>query len=152
MDTEFLWQKVNGRMQLANEAERLERMQYLSDVPEGVFVRETLTRAKKPTTHQQRKGFFGLLVKIAQEELTKAGHEVMGVPLTKDQTKRVIYHFCAPRDQDGQPITLSNHPLSSSARTVELIENTIRWLGTTFNCVVPDMDPAWREVANSSVH
>lgn len=141
---DFYWTKTAGVLVLP-ELARQERETFLADVKDGQTVKETLQKVSAPTTNQQRKAFFAMIVSVTREELTARGHDVMGVPLTKEQAKEVVYHFCAPRDGKNKPITLSNHAESSIEHAMELFENACRWLAKTFGRVVPDPDPAWRE-------
>lgn len=141
---EFFWKKINGKLKL-NDFSQSERIAFLAAVPEGGTVRETLSRVRKQTTDQQRRAFFGMVISIVQEELTNRGYEVMGVPLTKDQVKNIVYHFCAVRDRHDKPITLSSHPESSVGNTMVLFENACTWTAENFGRYIPPPDPNWRE-------
>lgn len=134
----------DGKLSLS-ESVKEARTAYLASLPNGGAIKETIRPIARPTTNSQRKAFFAMIVSVTGEELANAGWDVHGVPLTKDQVKAVVYHFCAPKDENGKNITLSNHPESSLENTMATFDNACRWLASKFGRVVPDPDPAWRQ-------
>ena len=129
-----------GKIVLAPEIKRL-RDQYLASLPDGCVVRETITKVAKPKSYQQVKAFFGLVVMMAKAEFDRRGVDCMGVALSEDMVKQVLYHYCAGVGENGKTVTLSNQ---SMAQACDFFENCRTWLAQ-FGVIVPDPDPAWRE-------
>jgi len=125
---------------LAPEIKRL-RDEYLASLPEGCVVRETITQVAKPKSYQQVKAFFGLVVTMAKRKFDEMGIDCMGVPLSEDMVKEVLYRYCAGVGENGRTVRLSKQ---SMAQACDFFTNCQNWLAQ-FGVIVPSPDPAWRE-------
>lgn len=137
---EFYGHILDGRLALPDHVKAV-RTQYLASMPEGAAVCEKLELAKRPKTHQQVKAFFGMIVAAAKQKFDDMGMDVMGVPLSQEQVKDVLYHFCGNVGDGGTPKRLSR---MTTIEAAAFFTNSQQWLAG-FGVVVPDPDPAWRE-------
>ncbi|MFA5377661.1 MAG: hypothetical protein WC455_18060 [Dehalococcoidia bacterium] len=131
---------VSGKLVLPEHV-KVVRAQYLASLPDGAAVCETIELAKKPKTNQQLAAFFGMVVMAAKRQFDHMGMDVMNVPLSDDQVKEVLYHYCGAVGEGGAHKRLSR---MSTLEASAFFENCRTWLAG-FGVVIPDPDPAWRE-------
>lgn len=116
---------------------------YLAKCKDGTVVTVELKRQDPSRTRQQLRGFWGHIIAVAKQALDDAGIDTMGVPLSQEQVKEVLYAFCAQVGENGQIVSLSKQ---SKMQTVCFFENVAAWLATNFGVTnTLDFDPMWRE-------
>jgi hypothetical protein len=131
---------LHGKLALPDHIRAL-RGKYLESLPEGTAVVETIQRIGTPKTHQQVKAFFGMIVASAAERFNDIGIDVMGVPLSRDMVKELMYHYCGGVGDHGESVRLSK---MTTIQASTFFNNCRDWLAT-FGVVVPNPDPQWRE-------
>ena len=137
-----LYGTVNDSHQLIfNKATNELKSSFVQSCKPGQVVRVTLTKTRADKTYQQVKAVWGLIIPITKRALDDAGVDCMGVALSKDMVKSILYRFCGAVGDDGEIVPMSSQTVDQASK---FFENARQWLASTFNVNVPDPDPEWR--------
>jgi hypothetical protein len=129
----------SGKLMLQPEISRL-RDSWLAGLKDGTSIHVTMTAEGKPKTCQQLAAFFGMVVSMAKEKFDELGIDCMGVPLSKDQIKELLYHYAGGVGDHGEVVRLSRQTTQQASKFFEQSRN---WLAQ-FGVVVPDPTPFLR--------
>ncbi len=132
------------------DAER--RKSFLSSLPPGTVVTETLKRYRPPKTHQQVKAIWGLLIESIKRELDRMGFDLQtliptarvtpGIECPREVIMQLLYAVCGDVGDQGERKTLSQMTTIEAARFFDRARDHV---ASAWGIVVPDPDPQWRE-------
>jgi hypothetical protein len=114
---------------------------FIASCKPGEIVKVTMTRCRPDKTRKQLGTIWGLLIPIAKQAMDDAGIDCMGVPLTKDMVKNVLYRYCGGVGENGEIVSMSDMNIEQASL---FFENCRMWLSKNFHVDVPDPDPNWR--------
>ena len=138
----------NGQMEMTFTQAQLRR-RWLSSLPDGKVVKETLSIVRKPKTLKQTKIIFGLAFMTICQEFDDRGWDCSivyqipkptGVPVTADILKGFFYAVF-PTYEGERLITLSDMDTKQAAT---LYENISNWSSSQWSIYIPEPDPDWR--------
>ena len=129
-----------------------QRSHYLSTLPDGASVIETLRREGKPKTNAQVRTHWGLVVgficawcdanAIDLAELLHSEAIPPAVPVTKDVVQDILYAACNDVGEDGQRKTLSQ---MSTKEASDFFERCRNFAAHRWQIVIPEPDPNWKD-------
>jgi len=114
---------------------------WIKSLKDGQDVRLTMTKVRSKRTDRQLKTIWGFLLPIAMDAFNQAGIDCMGVPLSRDMAKKILYHYCAGVGESGETVTLSDQDIPEC---MEFFERCRNWLAEAFKVVVPDPNIFWK--------
>ena len=130
--------RIYGQVQSGSivrvEAQEILRAQFISTLRDGDLVSEDIKQFRPPKSHEQMGYYFSVILPLIRSELIDRGFDVMGVPVTIDQTDAIIKHYCA-RIEGRQIVLKRNMNLDDASK---FIDNVIRWAAITLNIAIPE--------------
>lgn len=139
----------DGRLTLPN-VQRESRKLFLSSMPSGTLIKETIVKISPNKTHKQIKTIFGLVLTMIVEEFNNNGWDSSmilnlskptGVEISKNLLKEYFYAVCPISDDEGNNVTLSSASIEQARKFIDNVRN---FAVSQWGINIPDPDPNWR--------
>jgi hypothetical protein len=125
----------NGKIEISNTVRATMEAFFKGQKDCTGFLRWHKTTNRTPKTLEQLGYYYAVILPTACQGLKEAGHEVMGIPPTKDQTDAILKHFCAVVREGGEIV---NKRDMTKMECMEFITNCIVWCAKNLGCVIPE--------------
>ncbi|MFH0981910.1 MAG: hypothetical protein V2A79_10255 [Planctomycetota bacterium] len=147
---EFHGHIIRGKFTLT-DAQRLLRQQWLTSLPEGTAVSESLRRVTHPKTAKQLATHFGLVIETVRRTFEERGWDLAlivpsqkippGLPVPAEVIQAILYATCNDVGDAGERKRLSKMNTIEGGRFFDKCRN---YIAAAWNIRIPDPDPNWR--------
>lgn len=143
---------LDGKLNLPS-AQKALRESYLSSMPSGTLIEETIKKISPKKTHKQVKAIFGLCLTMIIQTFSDNGWDSSillklptptGNAVSKNLLKEYLYAVCPINDDEGNKITLSAATIEQAGKFIDEIRN---FAASQWGIAIPEPDINWRGAA-----